>query len=159
MGSSDTREITIVVDADACPVKKETADTARAYGVPVIMVSSYAHELHGGEGVTIVHVDNSDQSADLYIANHIKSGDIVLTGDYGLAALALAKGCHALSFRGQTYDETNMDMMLEGRHARAKERRRGRYSKGPKPFTAEDRNTFQHKLTKLLKLLQENVQP
>ncbi|NGM81803.1 YaiI/YqxD family protein [Paenibacillus sp. 7124] len=158
MNSTDARGRTIVIDADACPVKKETADIARACGVPVMMVSSYAHELRGGEGVDVVHVDNSDQSADLYIANHVKSGDIVLTGDYGLAALVLAKGCHVLSFRGQTYDETNMDMMLEGRHARAKERRRGRHSKGPRPFTAEDRNFFQHKLTKLLNLLQENVQ-
>lgn len=129
MNSSDAQGMTIVVDADACPVKKETADIARACGVPVMMVSSYAHELRGGEGVAVVRVDNSDQSADLYIANHIKPGDVVLTGDYGLAALALAKGCHVLSFRGQTYDETNMDMMLEGRHARAKERRRGRHPK------------------------------
>ncbi|MBY9076922.1 YaiI/YqxD family protein [Paenibacillus sp. HN-1] len=152
-------ETVVVVDADACPVKKETAETARSCGIPVLMVSSYAHELQSVEGVDIVHVDNSDQSADLYIVNHVKRGDVVLTSDYGLAAMALAKGCHVLSFRGQTYDEGNMDMMLEGRHARAKERRRGHYSKGPKPFTEEDRRFFQHKLTKLLRNLQENVQP
>lgn len=148
----------IVVDADACPVKKEISETARTFGVPVLMVSSYAHELREEDGTRVVHVDNSDQSADLYIANHILRGDIVLTGDYGLAALALAKCCHVLSFRGQTYDDSNMDMMLEGRHARAKERRQGRHTKGPKPFTVEDRHFFQHKLTKLLGSLQENVQ-
>lgn len=149
---------TIVVDGDACPVKKEIAEVGRTFGVPVLMVSSYDHALKAEEGVTVVQVDRGDQSADLYIANHITAGDVVLTQDYGLAALALGKRCSVLSFRGQEYDNFKMDFMLEGRHARAVERRRGHYSKGPKPITAEEKTYFQHKLTKLLILLQENVE-
>ena len=153
-----SRSRTIVVDGDACPVKKEIAEVGRAFGVPVLMVSSYDHALKAEEGVTVVQVDRGDQSADLYIANHISAGDVVLTGDYGLAALALGKRCSVLSFRGQEYDDSKMDFMLEGRHARAVERRRGHYSKGPKPITAEEKIYFQHKMTKLLILLQENVE-
>jgi uncharacterized protein YaiI (UPF0178 family) len=149
---------TIMVDGDACPVKKEITVVARTFGIPVVMVSSYDHVLKGEEGVTIVQVERGDDSADLYIANHISAGDVVLTQDYGLAALALGKRCSVLSFRGLEYEDTKMDFMLEGRHARAVERRRGHYSKGPKPITAEEKNFFQHKLTKLLTLLQENVQ-
>ncbi|WP_410514477.1 DUF188 domain-containing protein [Paenibacillus sp. BR2-3] len=149
---------TIVVDGDACPVKKEIAAAARSFGIPVLMVSSYDHALKAEEGVTVVQVDRGDQSADLYIANHITPGDIVLTQDYGLAALALGKRCSVLSFRGQTYEDSTMDFMLEGRHARAVERRRGHYSKGPKSITVAEKNFFQHKLTKLLTVLQENVQ-
>ncbi|MFF2909661.1 DUF188 domain-containing protein [Paenibacillus sp. NPDC057934] len=149
---------TIVVDGDACPVKKEIAIVGRSFGIPVVMVSSYDHKLKGEEGVTVVQVDRGDQSADLYIANHISAGDVVLTQDYGLAALALGKRCSVLSFRGQDYKDSTMDFMLEGRHARAVERRRGHYSKGPKPITTEEKNFFQHKLTKLLTILQENVQ-
>ena len=153
-----SRSRTIVVDGDACPVKKEIAEVGRAFGVPVLMVSSYDHALKAEEGVTVVQVDREDQSADLYIANHISAGDVVLTGDYGLAALALGKRCSVLSFRGQEYVDSKMDFMLEGRHARAVERRRGHYSKGPKPITAEEKMYFQHKMTKLLILLQENVE-
>lgn len=66
--------ISIVVDGDACPVKKEIAETARAFRVPVLLVSSYDHLLQAEEGVTTIQVDRSDQSADLYIANHISRG-------------------------------------------------------------------------------------
>ncbi|WP_310550273.1 YaiI/YqxD family protein [Paenibacillus glufosinatiresistens] len=159
MAHSRSSNQMVLVDGDACPVKSEIAEAARTAGVPVIMVSSYNHELQGEEGVEIVRVDSGDQSADLYIANRMKPGDLVLTNDYGLAALALGKKCLCLSFRGIVYGDDNMDMMLEGRHARAKERRSGRYGKGPKPLTAGEKLFFQHKLTNLLSRLQENVQP
>lgn len=158
MSMERSQERKIVVDGDACPVKAEIIAVARSFGIPVIMVSSYDHVLRGEEGVTIVQVDRGADSADLYIANHITAGDIVVTQDYGLAALALGKRCRVLSNRGQEYDDLGMDFMLESRHARAMERRRGHYSKGPKAITAEEKIYFQHKLTKLLMILQENVQ-
>jgi uncharacterized protein YaiI (UPF0178 family) len=149
----------IVVDGDACPVKQEIAITARRFSVPVIMVSSYDHLIREEEGVTAVQVDRSDQSADLYIANHITRGDIVVTQDYGLAALALAKGCYVISNRGLKYDDGNIELMLDRRHHQAKARRMGKHSKGPRPITAEDKTFFQHNLTKILETLQEIVQP
>lgn len=149
---------TIVVDGDACPVKKEIVAVARSFGIPVLMVSSFDHVLQAEEGVTVVQVDRGADSADLYIANHVSAGDVVITQDYGLAALALGKRCKVLSNRGQEYDNSNMDFMLESRHASAVERRRGHYSKGPKAITAEEKMNFQHKLTKLLTILQENVE-
>lgn len=153
-----SQERTIVVDGDACPVKKEIVAVARSFGIPVLMVSSFDHVLQAEEGVTVVQVDRGADSADLYIANHVSAGDVVITQDYGLAALALGKRCKVLSNRGQEYDNSNMDFMLESRHANAVERRRGHYSKGPKAITAEEKMNFQHKLTKLLTILQENVE-
>jgi len=141
----------IFVDADACPVKKEIIAAASEYGVETVFVASYAHRLNeSGEGVTLVQVDPSDQSADMYIANRIRSGDVLVTGDYGLAALALAKGAQALSNSGLWYTSDNIDHMLDRRHAHMKLRRRGKYGKGPKPFTDKDRNDFLQSLTKLL---------
>lgn len=154
--SGDLSGVRIVVDGDACPVKNEIAETASRLHIQVIMVSSYDHLIQGSKGVTVVKVDRSDQSADLYIANHIRRGDIVTTNDYGLAALALAKGCEVISFRGTMYRNDSIDFMLDRRHTAAKERKKGRHGKGPKPFTLEDRELFQHKLTKLLLSLQEN---
>lgn len=159
MRMNDNGSITIVVDGDACPVKKEIAETALAFRVPVLLVSSYDHLQQPEAGVTTIQVDRSDQSADLYIANHISRGDIVVTQDYGLAALALAKSCHVISFRGRIFYNSNIDFMLDSRHHQAKARKQGRYGKGPKKLLDEDRRLFQHNLTKLLRELQENVHP
>ncbi|MEB3100680.1 YaiI/YqxD family protein [Paenibacillaceae bacterium T2] len=151
-----SEELTIIVDADACPVKKEIVLTAKAFRVPVAMVASYDHRLQPEEGVRIVQVDRSQQSADLFIANLVKAHDILVTQDFGLAAIGLAKGAVVLSNRGQIYNNENIGFLLERRHEHAKQRRNGHYGKGPKPFTEEDRVNFLHTLTKTLEHLQEN---
>ncbi|MEW9701619.1 YaiI/YqxD family protein [Paenibacillus sp. SI8] len=149
------RARTIIVDADACPVKAEIEQAGRQFGVQVLLVASFDHRMKEGSGVKIVQVDRSDQSVDLYIANHIHSGDILVTQDFGLAALGLAKGSFCLTNRGQQYTDSTIDFLLDRRHTSAKMRRSGKHSKGPKPFTDEDRQYFLHGLTKLLVQLQE----
>ncbi len=146
----------IIVDADACPVKPEIVSAGRRFGVPVWMVASYDHAMPEMESVVVVQVDRSDQSVDLYISNRVNRGDIVVTQDFGLASIGLAKGAIALSNRGQTYTNETIDFLLERRHHLAKQRRGGKYAKGPRPFTAEDRNNFLQTLTKVLEQLQEN---
>lgn len=146
----------IIVDADACPVKSEIVDAARRFHVGVLMVASFDHRLEEQPGVTVVQVDRSDQSVDLYIANHIARHDILVTQDFGLATIGLAKRAVVLSNRGQRYTDRTIDFLLETRHEQAKRRRNGRYGKGPKPFTDEDRRYFLHSLTKVLSALQEN---
>ncbi|MNI09696.1 hypothetical protein D3C73_627810 [compost metagenome] len=145
----------IIVDADACPVKAEIIKAARQFGAEVLMVASFDHRLSEHEGVRIVQVDRSDQSVDLYIANHIRSRDILVTQDFGLAAIGLGKGAIGLSNRGQTYTNEIIDFLLERRHESAKKRRNGKHSKGPKPMTDEDRRFFLQSLTKVLSSLQD----
>jgi len=146
----------VVVDGDACPVKSEIAETVRRCGATALMVSSHAHVLAAEPSVQIVTVDASDQAADLYIANVLAKSDILVTGDYGLAALGLARGAAVLTPRGKEIRETDIDGLLEQRHFSARLRRGGVRTKGPPPFTAEDRNKFQQKLTTLLRGMQEN---
>lgn len=145
-----------MVDADACPVKQEIVLAARTFRTPVIMVASYAHRLIPEEGVEIVQVDPSDQAVDLYIANHMRPGDIVITQDFGVAVLTLGKGALAMSFRGQQYTADNIDFLLASRHARSKARRGGFRMKGPRAMTEGDREIFLHHLTKVLRERQEN---
>jgi uncharacterized protein YaiI (UPF0178 family) len=146
----------IIVDADACPVKEEISLAAVRFGIPAWMVSSYNHRLPELPGVTNFQVDASDQSADLFIANRLAPGDVLVTGDYGLATIGLAKRAIVLSPRGSMYTNENIDRLLEERHQSAKRRRAGGRTKGPKPFTSEDRDKFLHVLTKVLRGLQEN---
>jgi len=145
----------VVVDGDACPVKAEIARTVRANGATALLVSSHAHVLNPEPSVEVVTVDASDQSADLYIANVLTNGDILVTGDYGLAALGLARGSAVLTPRGKEIRETDIEGLLEQRHFSARQRRGGVRTKGPRAFTEEDRERFQQKLTTLLRGMQE----
>lgn len=145
----------ILVDADACPVKNEIKYAAAKVGVPIVLVSSYDHVLREEVGVQVVRVDRGKESADLYIVNHLRAGDLVVTQDYGLAALVLAKRAYAMSERGVIYDADNIEFLLDRRHTSAKVRRGGGRTKGPKKFTAEDRAVFSEKCLKLLHDLQE----
>lgn len=146
----------IIVDADSCPVKREIVAAARRFGVPVVMVASYAHRLQPEEGVEVVQVDRSDQAADLAIAGRLAPGDILVTQDFGLAAIGLAKQASVLSNRGQSYTEQTIDFLLERRHEHSRIRRSGGRHKGPKAFSEGDRRSFLHVLTKLLGEQQEN---
>lgn len=145
----------IIVDADACPVKAEIAEAAGTFGVPVQMVASYDHRIEPGPGVSVVQVDRSDQSVDLFIANLVRDGDIVITQDFGLAAICLAKKAVVLSNRGQIYTERTIDFLLDRRNEQARIRRGGGKSKGPRAMTALDREIFQQTLTKVLADKQE----
>ncbi|NEW05216.1 YaiI/YqxD family protein [Paenibacillus sp. SYP-B3998] len=149
------RARSIIVDADACPVKSEIEQVGKRFGVQVVLVASFDHRMKQNLDVKVVQVDRSDQSVDLYIANHIHHGDILVTQDFGLAALGLAKGCICLTNRGQEYTDSTIDFLLERRHVSAKLRRGGKHTKGPRPFTEADREQFLQGLTKLLSQLQE----
>jgi uncharacterized protein YaiI (UPF0178 family) len=146
----------VVVDGDACPVKAEIAKTVRSCGATALLVSSHAHVLVPEPSVKVVTVDASDQSADLYIANVLTKNDILVTGDYGLAALGLARGSAVLTPRGKEIRESDIEGLLEQRHFSARQRRGGIRTKGPRAFTDEDRDRFQQKLTTLLRGMQEN---
>jgi hypothetical protein len=146
----------IVVDADACPVKNEIVQAAAMFHVQVMMVASFDHRLTPHEGVEVVQVDRSDQSVDLFIANQIKADDILVTQDFGLAAIGLAKKAVVLSNRGQIYTEQTIDFLLDRRHEQAKMRRGGQRAKGPRAFLKKDRQIFLQSLTKVLSRLQEN---
>jgi uncharacterized protein YaiI (UPF0178 family) len=146
----------IFVDADACPVKAEIVEAGLSFGREVVMVASHDHRLQPMEGVSVVQVDRSDQSVDLHIANRIGRGDVLVTQDFGLAALALAKGAACLSNRGQRYENGMIEYLLERRSESARRRRGGQRTKGPRAFTDMDRREFLHGLTKLLLEQQEN---
>lgn len=143
------------MDADACPVKEEIVEIALLFGTAVYLVASYDHRMTPHDGVSIVQVDRSSQSVDLYIANHIAAGDVLVTQDFGLACMALGKGAIVLSPRGDQYTDHNIDYLMERRHEGARLRRGGGKTRGPRAMTAADRFAFQQKLTKVLRNEQE----
>jgi len=140
----------VVVDADACPVKAEIIQIAKEFSIPVFFVASYAHVMSGIQDAEVVYVDASKEAADLFIANFIHKGDLVITGDYGLVSMILKPGITVLSFRGIRYSQANMDALLTQRYMASKVRRAGGKTKGPKPFTLLERKKFVENMRKSL---------
>lgn len=142
----------IYVDADACPVKDIIVEEANERGYPVILVMSISHFSMQTypENVDTVYVDAQQDEADYRIMQLSRKGDLIITQDYGLASLALAKGCLVMHHRGYMYTEENIDRLLETRHLSAKARKAGKRTKGPKPFTKEDKEFFRRRFIQIL---------
>lgn len=140
----------ILVDADACPVKKIIIQVGKEFHIPVILVSSISHFSTKEEEVERIIVDNAAEAVDIAIANHINKGDIVVTQDYGLASIVIAKGGIAIHHHSFIYSEDNMDELLFKRHLHAKIRRSGGKHKGPKAFGEKEKVLFRHFLVNVI---------
>ncbi len=142
----------ILVDADSCPVKDIIIKAAGDTGTPVVLVASISHLIScDSDQVQVITVDNVPQAADMAVINHTNAGDIVVTGDYGLASLALARGAIPVSSRGFVFTPDNIDRLLLQRHIDVKIRRGGGRTKGPRALTEADRQSFERVLRKLVK--------
>ncbi|PGT80947.1 MULTISPECIES: YaiI/YqxD family protein [Bacillaceae] len=136
----------IYVDADACPVKDIIISEARNLEIPVILVTSFSHFSNAEQptGVETIYVDSGADAADYRIMKLVEKGDIIVTQDYGLASLGLAKGIIVLHHTGFSYTNENIDQLLQTRYLSAMARKSGKRTKGPKPFTAEDGEQFRN---------------
>ena len=142
----------ILIDADASPVKNEVIALAEQYGLDVILVSSIAHysnETHP-DFVQVIYVEKGADQADFKIVQLAKKHDIIITQDYGLASLLLPKGCYVLHHKGSQYTTENIDQLLHDRHFSAMARKSGQRTKGPKPFTKENRQQFKDTFERFL---------
>lgn len=140
----------IFVDADGCPVVDIAIDVAKLYGLEVVVVKNYCHEL-SDEYATIITVDNLPESADFYIANHAKKGDIVITQDFGLAAMALSREALCINQNGLIISSENIDILLTRRHINREIRRKhNKYPKFKKRDPKQDLK-FKQKLELLIR--------
>ena len=132
----------IIIDADACPkqVLKICQDTAAKYRLDVYTISSFDHNIDNSQHFS---VDNNSQEADLKIFNMTSPGDIVVTQDWGLAALIISKNAYCLSPAGIEYKSSKMDFLLEEREAKAKLRRGVWRKKKKKKRSSADDLRFQ----------------
>jgi uncharacterized protein YaiI (UPF0178 family) len=141
--------VRILVDADACPVKEVILRMAKHRNIPVTMVIDTSHELDDGYS-TVITVDKGADSADYAITGMAECGDIVVTQDYGLAAMILAKGASAIDQNGMLYTDENIGSLLERRYIGQKIRRGGGRTKGPRKRTSEDDERFEDVFGRLL---------
>jgi uncharacterized protein len=144
---------TIFIDADACPVTRDAVAIARRRKVPVVLVANESQDMSrfaNQAGVERMQVGSGRDAADFAMVPRLSPGDVVVTNDTGLAAMALAKGARPVSPRGRVYHAATIDLELALRHAEQQHRRAGGRTQGPAPFTDDDRERFRHALARLL---------
>ena len=139
----------LVIDADGCPVVALAVKTAEKYGVRCVLVCDTAHTF-SNVPAEIITVSQGADSADFRIVNLLDAGDIVVTQDYGLAAMCLAKNATTINQNGLVYSEKNMDELLLSRHIHKKVRRAGGRMKGAKKRIKQQDESFDKALTVLL---------
>lgn len=142
----------IFVDADACPVVDIVEDIATKYNIPVTLLCDTNHVLTSDYSEVIVVGAGAD-AVDYKLISICHRGDIVVTQDYGVAAMALGKGAYAIHQSGKWYTDENIDQMLMERHLNKKARRASsrNHIKGPRKRTDEDDQRFAESFEKLIR--------
>jgi len=139
----------ILVDADACPVKEIIIRLAKERSISVTMLIDTSHQLNDGYS-QVITVDRQADSVDFALMGLLTRDDVVVTQDFGLAAMILGKGARAVNQNGLIYTDQNIDKLLMERHIGAKVRRGGGRTKGPAKRTKEDDDRFEVALTVML---------
>ena len=139
----------IFIDADGCPVVRNTVKIAKKFNIGCVIICDTAHRIEIDNAETIV-VEQGADSVDFRLVNLIGKGDIVITQDYGLAAMCLSKQAVVLNQDGKQYTEENISGLLEFRAIGKKIRRSGGRTKGMPKRKQEQDWAFETELRKQL---------
>ena len=139
----------VLIDADGCPVVDITIRLSKEAGAECHIFCDSAHEFEREGAITHTVMKGAD-SADFHLVNFIKTGDVVITQDYGLASMALSRGARVINQDGLEYTEFNIDALLLARHTAKKIRNAGGRLRGNPPRKREQNASFEKKLREIL---------
>lgn len=147
----------LLIDADACPVVDIALRCAKENGTDEnILLCDTSHMIER-EGARTIVVSKGADSADFALVNLVEPGDIVVTQDYGLAAMCLAKKSHVINQNGLIFNEFNIGSLLEQRHLSKKIRMAGGRTKGPSKRTKEQDEAFLLSLNKIFRSIKNTL--
>jgi len=138
----------LLIDADACPVIDIAMNVSSQYEIKTILFCDTSHRIERENAITIIVPKGAD-SVDFKLVNAINKYDIVITQDYGLAAMCLAKGAFVVDQNGREMTSDNIDQLLAFRYESAKIRRAGGRTKGPKIRTEKNNIAFEIKFRQI----------
>lgn len=118
-----------MIDADACPDLDRIIAFIKTVGLETILFCDTAHTIER-EAVETVVVSKGADAVDFSILKRMGNEDLVITQDYGLAAIVLAKKGLAIHPNGWLYTPENIDGLLMQRHLHQKARKAGHRTKG-----------------------------
>ncbi|MEL7656134.1 MAG: YaiI/YqxD family protein [Bacillota bacterium] len=139
----------ILIDADGCPVVDVTIKIAKENQLDCIILCDTSHFFER-EGAKTIAVSKGPDSVDFVLVNMLQTGDIVITQDYGLAAMCLAKNAYPINQDGMRYNHENIDGLLMARHTAKKIRNAGGRLKGNKKRDESANKVFEEKLRQLI---------
>ena len=140
----------IIIDGDACPGISIIEKIAESYKIPVIIFCDINHFIRSDYS-TVRIVDSGFQSVDMYVANETRKNDIVISQDYGVAAICLSKKAAVMNPKGHIYNESNIDRLLEERHISQKIRKGGGRTPSSKKRTFKDDERLEKNLLFLIR--------
>ena len=141
--------MSIFIDADGCPVVDITVRLATKANVNCTIICDTAH-IFEKPGAKTITVSKGSDSVDFALVNMVAKGDVVVTQDYGLAAMCLARGAVPISQNGMVYNDSNIDALLMQRYTAKKIRMAGGRTKGPAKRTPAQNQVFEDALQKLI---------
>ncbi len=139
----------VLIDADGCPVVDITVKTTAKNNIECIILCDTSHSIKRAGAKTIT-VSKGADSVDFALVNMVQKGDIVVTQDYGLAAICLARGARVINQDGMIYDNDNIDGLLMKRHTARKIRMSGGRTRGNPKRTQAQGIKFEEGLKNLI---------
>jgi len=149
-------ELTIYVDADACPVKTEVVKVAERHQLRVVLVANSWMQAPRGQRIRMQVVPGSFDAADDWIVEHVAQDDIVITSDIPLASRCLHAGARILAPSGKEFSNDNIGNALATRELMADLRAYG-VGGGPPPFGPKDRSRFLERLELVVREATRNL--
>lgn len=146
--------IKVLIDADGCPVVSKAVDICRGFAIPCLILCDTAHQFTS-EYAQVLIFDKGNDSVDYALVARVQPGDVVITQDYGLASMCLARQARVLHQDGWEYHIDNIDALLLQRHESRKHRAAGGRIQGQRKRTTEQNQAFSEALRRLL---QQSVQ-
>lgn len=143
----------ILIDADGCPVVDIACDVARSTNTECLILCDTSH-VFSKQGAQTITVSKGADSVDFALVNMLKQGDIVITQDYGLAAMCLARKAIPINQDGMIYNDNNIDALLLARHNAKKIRNSGGRLKGPSKRMQSQNDAFRQKFEKIISELE-----
>lgn len=131
----------VLIDADGCPVVDIAVQICIKNNIECYIMCDTAHQMQRNGTITLI-VDKGADSVDFALVNRVEPGDVVLTQDYGLASMCLAKNARVLHQDGWEYTQWNIDALLFQRHASKEYRASGGKIKGPAKRTTAQNEAF-----------------
>ena len=138
-----SEDISIYVDADACPVKAEVYRVAERYGLKVYVVANDIMSVPRDQpNVELVVVSDRFDAADDWIVERAGARDIVVTSDVPLASRCVKTGAYVLAPNGRVFTSNSIGMSVAVRNLMQDLRAGGENLGGPAPFSKKDRSAF-----------------
>ena len=140
----------IIIDGDACPSIPIIENIAKKYEVNVLIFCDFNHYINSSYSEVRI-VDSGFQSVDMHVVNNTCKNDIVISQDYGVAAMCLPKKAYVINPKGYIYSEENIDRLLEERHLSQKIRRGGGITPNPKKRNKDDEKRLENNLERIIR--------